>query len=296
MDIERLRYFKLVAETGHLRETAELVGLSPGALSRSLKVLERDLGVRLFRKTGKRLVLSERGRTMYPWVERLLGEYSSFRQAVAAGATRAGPLRFCSHSVFTTYFMGYALKRHLRTEHVCVRNVAPGQIEESIARRESDFGLTYLPVPTAGITFVPVTRIAVGAYVRRGAFRGVPFGEIPSSVPLLRVGDAVPRDAMVDAWPDSLGRGPTRFQFDLLETALEACRQGLSWGCFPKFVVWLHNQQVKPELTLEPLTVPVVARPSALRAFLVMRAEDEETSAMKTVCVALRAACKEARA
>ncbi len=294
MELERLRYFKLVAETGHLRETAELVGLSPGALSRSLKVLETELGVKLFRQVGKRLVLTERGRTVHPLAARLVDEYASFRKAVAEEMPPSPPLLFCSHSVFTTYFLGYALKHHLRAEVISARNVAPGAIEESVVRRESDFGLTYLPVPTAGIAFVPVARITMGAFVRRGAFRSTPFDEIPCSVPILRISNAVPGGATVDAWPDRISRKRARFHFDLLETALESCRQGLSWGCFPKFVAWLHNRQVKPEFAIEPLAVPRLARPTALRAFLVKRADDEESTAMKAMCSALRSVCKAA--
>jgi DNA-binding transcriptional LysR family regulator len=173
--------------------------------------------------------------------------------------------------------LGYALKHHVRAEQVSARNVAPGAIEDSIARHESDFGFTYLPVPTKGIAFVPVTRIAVGAFVRRGAFRNVPWGEIPCSIPFLRVEGAGPRGVMVDAWPDRIGRPRTLFQFDLLETALESVRQGLTWGCFPKFIAWLHNAQVKPQFELEALAVPRLARPAAVRAFLVMRAGDDET-------------------
>ena len=85
MSLERLRYFKILAERGNARETAELVGLSPSALSRSIKALESDLGVQLFHMRGKRLVLSGRGRALYPRVERLLDDYASLRSALTSG-------------------------------------------------------------------------------------------------------------------------------------------------------------------------------------------------------------------
>jgi DNA-binding transcriptional LysR family regulator len=297
MNLERLRYVKLLAERGHLRETAELVGLSAGALSRSVRALEDELGVRVFRLVGKRLVLTDEGRRLLPRAERLLGEYASFRQALAEGAPEVAPVRFASHSVFTTYFLGYVLRHHAPSEEIFARHLVPGAIEASIAARESDFGLTYLPVPTTGIEFIPVTRVAMGIFARRGAFRGVPFDQIPCSIPLLRVSDAAPHAVTVDAWPEGVPRTFVRYHFDLLETALEACRQGLSWGYFPLFVAWLHNAEVRKELAIEPLRVaPSPSRRNAWQVFLVKRGGDEESAAMKRTCAALRVVCKRAAA
>jgi DNA-binding transcriptional LysR family regulator len=297
VNLERLRYFKLLAERGHARETAELVGLSPSALSRSIKALEVDLGVQLFQMHGKRLVLSERGRALYPWVERLLGDYASLRSALVSGdAAPAVTIRLASHSVFTTYFLGHVLRHHLSTQEVIVRNVGPGGIEESVVGRESDFGLTYLPVATQGLEFVPVTSVAMGVFVRRGAFEGRAFDQIPCSAPLLRIANAARQDATVDSWPDAVARNMVRYRFDLLESALESCRQGLSWGYFPLFVAWLHNAQVLPEYRLERLRSATVPAGKPLRAFLVKREGEDETAAMKRTCNALRSTCKEASA
>jgi DNA-binding transcriptional LysR family regulator len=295
VNLERLRYFKLLAERGHAGQTAELVGLSPSALSRSIKALEGELGVQLFQMNGKRLVLSERGRALYPWVDRLLGDYASLRTALVSGAPEPAPtIRFCSHSVFTTYFLGSVLRHHLPTEEVFIRNLGPGGIEESVAAKESDFGLTYLPVPTPGLEFIPVTSVAMAVFVRRGAFKDVPFDRIPCSAPILRIANAARPVTTVDSWPDAIARGTIRYHVDLLETALESCRQGLSWGYFPLFVAWLHNAQKRPEFQLERLRSAVVPHKKLLPAFLVKREGDEETTPMKRMCSALRSVCKEA--
>jgi DNA-binding transcriptional LysR family regulator len=292
MDIERFRYFKLLAERGHLRETAELVALSPGALSRAIKALERELGVALFRVAGKRLVLSDRGRALLPRVDRLLDEYSAVRESATERTPPSAPIRFCSYSIFTTYFLGHLLREMAPAEEVFSRNVGPGGIEASIASFESDFGLTYLPVPTPGIEFVPVTKIAMGVFIRRSAFPGLSLEEIPCSMPMTRISAATASASRIDAWPDSLPRGRVRFHIEQLETALECCRQGLSWGYFPQFLVWLHNQHVRPEAQLEQLP----HKSSALQTFLVKRLGDDESPAMKRTSAALRDVAKRARA
>jgi DNA-binding transcriptional LysR family regulator len=295
MNLDRLRYFKLLAERGHLRETAELVNLSPGALSRAIKSLEGELGLRLFRVVGKRLALSDRGRALLPRVDRLLGEYTSFRDGLVDVAPIRTPVRFCSHSVFTTYFLGHLLREAPPAEEIFCRNLGPGALEASIAAFESDFGLTYLPVPTSGIEFVPVTRIAMGTFVRRGAFVSVPPEEIPCSMPIVPIADVVPNVSTIDAWPGALARGRVRYHCDMLESALACCRQGLSCGYFPLFVAWLHNAQVRREHELELL--PRRTKGSrGLQAFLVKRIGDDESAAMKSACRVLRSVCKAARA
>jgi DNA-binding transcriptional LysR family regulator len=298
MDLERLRHFIVVADRASLREAGDVVGLSPSALSRSLKALEAELGTRLFRVEGRRLVLTGRGQNLRPLAARLVEDVAALKDRVLADSV-AAPVRFASHSIFTTHFMGYALRDHpgarstAEAEQVFVRNLAPGAIEASIASMESDIGLTYFPVPTPGVELVPTARIAMGVFVRRGAFRGVPFDRIPCSVPLLRLPSA-PQGPTIDAWPETLPRTATRYHFDLLETALETCRQGLSWGYFPLFTAWLVDRQVRPEYGLELLHSAGVARSKPLQAFLAKRVGDAETPAMKRIARALHQAVKEA--
>jgi DNA-binding transcriptional LysR family regulator len=56
--------FRAVAETEHLPRAASLLGTSPPALSRTLKLLEKSIGAVLFDKAGTRLVLNARGRRL----------------------------------------------------------------------------------------------------------------------------------------------------------------------------------------------------------------------------------------
>nr|MBA3454712.1 LysR family transcriptional regulator [Deltaproteobacteria bacterium] len=69
--------FRAVAETEHLPTAAHELGIVPSALSRTVKLLEDELGISLFDRTGKALVLNEAGRTLLAAVRtamRLLDE------------------------------------------------------------------------------------------------------------------------------------------------------------------------------------------------------------------------------
>ena len=60
-----LEYFKAIAEVGTVSGAAEAFHVSQPALSRSLKILEDQLGAELFYRDGRGMILSEYGKTLY---------------------------------------------------------------------------------------------------------------------------------------------------------------------------------------------------------------------------------------
>ncbi len=61
MELYQLRYFAAVAEHEHVHRAARELHVSPPALSRAIGLLEDELGVALFARTGRRLTLTEKG-------------------------------------------------------------------------------------------------------------------------------------------------------------------------------------------------------------------------------------------
>jgi hypothetical protein len=58
MDYERLRVFVEIVDAGSMTAAARALHLTQPALSRSVKLLEEDLGVPLFERRPRRLVLT----------------------------------------------------------------------------------------------------------------------------------------------------------------------------------------------------------------------------------------------
>jgi LysR family transcriptional activator of nhaA len=71
LNYHHLRYFRAIAQEGHLTRAAGHLHISPSALSIQLAQLEESLGQPLFERTKKRLVLTEAGHLALDYAEKI---------------------------------------------------------------------------------------------------------------------------------------------------------------------------------------------------------------------------------
>lgn len=71
MELLQLKYFKTVAEIGKISAAAEALYISAPALSTSVSRLEKELGVQLFDRYAKRIVLNEHGELFLRYVNQV---------------------------------------------------------------------------------------------------------------------------------------------------------------------------------------------------------------------------------
>ena len=75
MDIQKLKYFHTVAKLEHVTKAAELMHISQPSLTQSLHSLEKELGVELFVRQGRRIALTEFGVYLKQRLDVLLPEF-----------------------------------------------------------------------------------------------------------------------------------------------------------------------------------------------------------------------------
>lgn len=92
MDLAALRIFKAVAEFGGINKAAERLHRVPSNISTRIKQLEESLGTRLFVRQDRRFALSQEGRLLLLYADRLLRLSHEAEDALRNGMPR-GTLR-----------------------------------------------------------------------------------------------------------------------------------------------------------------------------------------------------------
>ena len=72
MNLNQLTYFAVTARHQHFTRAAEELFISQPSLSYAISSLEEELGIRLFEKKGRNVVLTKYGRLFLGHVERAL--------------------------------------------------------------------------------------------------------------------------------------------------------------------------------------------------------------------------------
>ena len=92
-DWDKLRIFHAVAEAGSLTEAGKSLNLSQSAVSRQISTLEESLGIALFRRHARGLVLSEQGEMLFETTRTVSAELTGIKgKLVDTHGRLVGPL------------------------------------------------------------------------------------------------------------------------------------------------------------------------------------------------------------
>lgn len=83
MTLLTYQIFKTVAEAGSFHKAADLLGLTPSAISHAVSSMEKDLGFSVFTRGKTGVSLTNYGEHLLPYINAVLNSDESLRQAVA---------------------------------------------------------------------------------------------------------------------------------------------------------------------------------------------------------------------
>ena len=122
MESQRLRTFREVAVTLNFTRAASNLSYAQSSVTAQIKALEDELGVPLFDRLGKRVVLTDAGKRFLGYAERMLNLEEEARAAVAAGDEPVGTVTVSAAETHCTYRLP-AVLRHLKEKFPRVRVV-----------------------------------------------------------------------------------------------------------------------------------------------------------------------------
>jgi DNA-binding transcriptional LysR family regulator len=147
MDLKQLRYFLAVAEEAHFGRAAHRLHIVQPALSMQIRALEESLGTSLFKRTSRRVELTDAGALLRVEAERTIAQAEHAKlvvQQAARGEIGSIRIGFAGYAAFAG---AGVLSRHVRLFHARhpnvemeLREMAPGTQEEDIKDSRLDLG------------------------------------------------------------------------------------------------------------------------------------------------------------
>ncbi|WP_072713609.1 LysR family transcriptional regulator [Rhodococcus rhodnii] len=161
MDLHLVTYFVAVVDHGGITKAAQSLYISQPSLSQAIRTLERRLGVTLFDRTGRRLELTEAGRTLDTAARRILADVARAKAKVEAVRTlESGRVDVVTYAAFSIDPL-VTLTREFRDRfpNLTVRIVAvdgPGAVATALRRGDAEVGVVDLSADHAPFTTVPL--------------------------------------------------------------------------------------------------------------------------------------------
>lgn len=158
LDIRLLRAFAVVAEENNISRAAQRLFISQPPLTRHIRHLEAQLGVTLFQRHSKGLILTDAGREVLEMIRPLLVLQERTLAALSQlSAHSPQPLRVGLTTAFEQGIFAAvesALSDHTRTLHI-TRHASPA-LAQQVRKGKLDAALVALPLNTEGLHLHPL--------------------------------------------------------------------------------------------------------------------------------------------
>lgn len=153
LNYKHLRYYWMVAKTGSISKAAEQLHLTAHAISGQINEFEQTLGVELFKKRGRNLELSDAGRRIFAYADKIFNtgdelldvlreQILSRRRSLRLGVADAVPKIIAYHLLEPALKMEQAIRLNCREGRldVLLEELALHKLDAVIADRSVNQG------------------------------------------------------------------------------------------------------------------------------------------------------------
>ncbi|WOP54185.1 LysR family transcriptional regulator [Xanthomonas euvesicatoria] len=247
LTLRQLLIFTAVADTGSTTAAAERVALSQSATSGALNELESLLGVQLFDRIGKRLMLNDNGRALLPQagalldgVQQIEGQFG-LGSAAAAAAPLLTRLRVGASTTIGNYVLPSLIASYRSAWPGAAVDVVIGNTREvaaAVSRLEVDIGLIEGPCHEADLQVVPwrqdelvIVAAPTHAVAQAAMQARVPLKALRQAHWLLREPGSGTREAVEQVLLPHLHHLHSDLQPGSTEAIKQAAAEGLGLAC-----------------------------------------------------------------
>ncbi|MFD9407545.1 LysR substrate-binding domain-containing protein [Streptomyces sp. NPDC059989] len=184
LDVRRLRLLRELARRGTIAAVAEALAFSPSAVSQQLGVLEREAGLPLLERTGRRVRLTPAGQNLVRHADAVLERLEQADADLAeargglAGALRIGAFPTATRAIVPAALVALA-RRHPGLEPM-VCETDPAVVAHALRAGDLDVALVHV------YDLVPAARepgLATEPLYGEAMYLAAPAGEPPRATP-----------------------------------------------------------------------------------------------------------------
>lgn len=146
MKLQQLRYVVKVAECGSITEASRRLFVSQPSITASIRDLENEMGVHIFERTNKGVIVSEEGETFLGYARQVLDQ-ADLLEGKYKGASEQVPLFSvsCQHYSFAVNaFVDVIREFDAARYDFTLREEQTHEIIEDVAHMKSELGILYL--------------------------------------------------------------------------------------------------------------------------------------------------------
>ena len=109
MELKYLYTFKTILDAGSFQKAAERLHYAQSTVTLQMQLLSQSLSTALFEKIGRKMVLTQSGRELLPYIEEVLAAAERLQQYSQHGRQLTGTLRIALPETLLSYQMSPVL-------------------------------------------------------------------------------------------------------------------------------------------------------------------------------------------
>ncbi|MDA8227399.1 MAG: selenium metabolism-associated LysR family transcriptional regulator [Desulfitobacterium hafniense] len=285
--LDLMRLFVQVAEEQSISSVARRLGITQPAVSNQMRALEEKLGIKLFVRKGKGLVLTPQGEITFQYANRLLAEWNELIENIRAlSEEMAGKIHIGASHIPGEYLLPFYLASFQR-EYPKVRlkiSIADSlQITEKLLAQEVDFAVVGASFDNDRIKsetwLEDRIKLVVSEQHPLNSKGGITLDDLYSYPMIVREHGSGHRRALEEALRQrghSLDRFPIGLEAGSSEAVKNAVRSGLGYSFLSSSSIQTYAAEGLCAYDVEGLTIE--------RAFYMLTRRDKKLTPVASVC------------
>jgi len=180
LTLQQLHYIIVISETGSFNKAADRLYVSQPSLTSAVKELEKEIGVRIFNRSGKGVTLTAEGLNFLPYARQVYSQYQNLLDAYSKQGKRRQQFAVSTqhYSFAVKAFVELAKRLDVAEYEFAIRETRTRDVMDDVASSRSEIGILYLNefnrramlklFSSANLQFTPLIRCGAYVYLWKG--------------------------------------------------------------------------------------------------------------------------------